>query len=199
MTTANTHLQVVPGKPAVVSVNYSTTKWDMPAFKRKRYEYIVPKSVPPHEVVLWDGDPRRGNAKDFKTFDYLNGKVNYKLISCYNPSSPAWLRPFLLTPNGKINTPVFLMNANSITGSLKYSKWWGDPELSKLFTEYMNAGGAIVMTRAGEKTSDLFGSLLGDSSYFTMAAEAAPMAPTEAGAKSHRASRPAREEGEWPG
>ena len=110
-----------------------------------------------------------------RTFDLLEGKVNFRLISAFNPASPAWLRPFLLTADGALNAPVFLMGTNSITNSLKYRKWWGNPELVELFTDYMKKGGIIVAVNTGETTSDWFGTLLGDSSYFVVPLDATPI------------------------
>jgi len=99
------------------------------------------------------------------------------LINSSNPSDPNWLRPFLLKKKGKINTPLFLMTPNSVGNSLKWSKWWGNPELAKLFTDYMEAGGVILALSTGESSSDHFGPLFKDAAYSVAPIEPAVMKP----------------------
>jgi hypothetical protein len=67
------------------------------------------------------------------------------------------------------------MGTNSITNSLKYRKWWGSHELVELFTDYMKKGGIIAAVNTGETTSQWFGTLLGDSSYFVVPLDATPV------------------------
>jgi hypothetical protein len=179
MTTAEVEVPLGSGKTTAVTVDYQKREGKPPEFAREKYRYIVPKRVPSYDMVYWENEPRKRNAEDLRTFDLLEGKVNFRLISAFNPNSPDWLRPFLIKANGKINSPVFLMGTNSIASSLKYAKWWGNPDLSKLFKEYMHAGGAIVAVKTGEKSSDLFGDLLEDSEYFIVPSEATTVIPDE--------------------
>jgi len=164
--TAMLKLPLPVGKAVTVTADYEKQAVALPKVVRERYKYIVPKNVPSYQVILWDNERRKGNLKDLRIFDYLKkAKVNYRLIGSFNPASPAWLRPFLLKGKGKVNTPLFVMSKSSITGSLKYAKWWGAKDLSKLFTEYMQAGGIIVTINTLESSSSYFGDLFGDSVY----------------------------------
>ena len=183
LTTATLEVPLAARRTTTVSVEYQKQAAEPVKFTRERYKYIVPKNVPPFEMVYWENEPHsRGGQPG--TYDLLKGKVNFRLVGAINPSCAAKLRPFLMKPDGTINAPLFLLAPDSIRTSLKYAKWWGDPELTRLLTEYMKAGGAIVAVNAGETTSELFGKLLGDSAYFTVPVEVSTVVPTEgAGAK----------------
>ncbi len=140
LTTAMLPLTLAPGKATIVTVEYAAQPTTPLEFKRERYEYIIPKDIKPYDIVLLDGEPRKGREADFRTYDYLKDKLNYRVLSCFNPMSPAWMRPFLIHDDGTLNTPVFYMLPNSITNSLKYAKFWGNPELTILFTDNFNPG-----------------------------------------------------------
>jgi GH15 family glucan-1,4-alpha-glucosidase len=166
ITTAKMPVKLAAGSVTTIVVAYKKQPAEPLPFTRERYTYVVPKDVPYHDLVLWDAEPRKGNAKDYRTFDYLKqAGVNYRLITSFVPSSPEWLKPFLLKSDGTPNTKLFFMTSTSISNSLKYRKWWGDPELTKLFNDYMDAGGIIVMLNAGEPDTEWFGDLFGASSY----------------------------------
>ncbi len=183
LTTAKLDVPLAPGKETDVTVVYEKGPAETVAFERKKYEYIIPKNVPQSQIVFWEFEPHSRTGAP-ATHDLLEGKVKFRLINCTNPSSSEWLRPFLVKPDGKLNTSVFLMGPNSVKNSLKYKKWWGSPEQNALFTEFMKAGGAIVAVMTGETTSDFFGELLGDSSYFTMQVKAQNVVPAgDAGTK----------------
>ncbi len=179
LTTAKLEVPLAPRQATVISVAYEKQAAAPVKFARERYAYIVPEKVPSYEVVLWDNEPRKRNNADLLTYDHLKGKVKFRLICAYNPSDPTWLRPFLLKADGTINTPLFFMGAGSVSSSLKYAKWWGNPELTELFTDYMEGGGTIVALRTGETTSEFFGKLLGDSGYFTVPLDSSTVVPTE--------------------
>ena len=177
-TTAQIEVVLPAAQTTVVAVEYAKETVKPLKFSREKYEYIVPKDVPPYQMVLWENERRRGNVGDLRTFDYLEkSSVNYRLICAYNPCSPVWLRPFLLRKDGRINTPLFMMGQHSVTSSLKYGKFWGNPELVKLFTEYMRAGGTIIAINTGETTSEHFGKLLGDSEYLVVPMSSTPIIP----------------------
>ena len=176
VTTGALEVPLAAGATVAITVDYTKKDAPLPPFKRERYQYVVPENVPSHDMVLWENEPRKGNA-DKRTFDYLDGKVNYRLINATNPSDPHWLRPFLLKKKAKINTPLFVMGPNSVGNSLKWSKWWGNPELAALFTEYMEAGGVILAISTGESSSDYFGPLFKDAAYAVAPMELAPMVP----------------------
>ena len=166
---------LAPGQTTTVSVAYEPAGGEWPQIERKRYEYIIPTDIPAYDLVYWENEPRKASSQDVRTFDLLKGKVSFRLISAFSPASPAWLRPFLIRADGSLNAPVFLMGTNSITNSLKYQKWWGSPELVALFTDYMKKGGIIAAMSTGETTSDWFGELLGESSYFVVPLDATPI------------------------
>jgi len=179
VTTAPLALTLTPNQETTVVVEYAAEPTELPRIARERYQYVLPRDVPSYQLILWDSEPRQAGAKDLRTYDYLKGKVNYRLISSFNPASPQWLRPFLLKADGTLNAPVLLMDANCVAASLKYAKWWGDPELTRLLTQFMEAGGALVAVRTGETTSEFFGGLLGDAKYLMAPIDASPVTPTD--------------------
>jgi len=175
ITTGVVRLTLEQGKSIEMVVSYAPEKANQYKVVRERYKYIVPDKVPYHDIVFWSSEPRKSKPTDMGPYDYMSAKAKVRLISPNNPCDASWLRPFLLTKSGKLNTSVFFMGPNSITNSLKYQKWWGDPALTKLFTDFMNAGGIIVSVKGGEPTSDWFGKLFGDSSYFIVPTPSAPI------------------------
>jgi hypothetical protein len=186
VTTADLNLSLAPGKETVVTVQYQKEKPPLDGGLRpmpQRYEYIVPKNIPYHDIVLWSSEPRKTRPEDVGPYDLLKSKLKVRLISPITPSNADWLRPFLLKSNGQPNARLFLMGTGSIANSLKYAKWWGNPGLTKLFTDYMKAGGVIVAVKGGETTSELFGKLLTDGSYFIVPTAATPVLPVGAAGK----------------
>lgn len=170
-TTARFEIMLQPAELTVVTAGYERTVLAPPEISRKRYRYSPPPDVQPCDLVLWENEPRKANARDMRTFDYLAGKIDFRLISAFNPADASWLRPFLLRPDGSLNAPVFLMGPNSVASSLKYERWWSAPELAALFREYMERGGVIAALSTGEPSSAYFGDLLGEAEYFSIPAD----------------------------
>ncbi len=183
LTTATLAVPLPAGQTTTLVVDYAKEQVEPLKFVREEFKYAVPKNVPPYQMILWDGEPRKSaKPEDVRTFDLLNGKVNYRLISANNPTSADWLRAFMLNDNGTVKTPLFFMTPGSVP-ALKWSAWWGKAEMVQLLTEYMNAGGVIFDLNGGEGSSDMFGSLMSDSAYFTIPAVGDDSVPTEGAGK----------------
>lgn len=161
-------------RPTQIEVRYKRVEPKSVEPVRERYRYVVPKNVPFHDVVLWLQEPRKTSPQDVRTYELLKDKLRTRIITPFMPASPEWLRPFLLRPDGSINAKVFLMGPRSVTDSLKYAKWWGDPELSRLLTDYMLAGGVLALVKPGETSSEWFGTLLADARYAVLPAPQTP-------------------------
>ena len=173
VTTARLDLSLQSGSPAEIQVRYGKKPTQPLRVERKRYQYVVPKNVPFHDIVFWAQEPRKTSPQDVRAYDLLRAKGNTRVILPFVPCSPDWLRPFLLKPDGSLNARVFFMGPRSVTDSLKYQKWWTDPALTRLFRDFMTAGGVMALVRPGETASEWFGSLLEDSGYAVMPAPSA--------------------------
>ncbi len=169
LTTAKLNLTLTPNKAAVVAVAYQKEKVKPLKFERQRWKYIPPKNIHPYQLVLWDFEPRRGNdPNDVRTFNVLDkDKVNYRMVRFNNPADAEWLRPMLIKDDGTLNTRLLLMGPGVLGPTIKFQTWWSDPALTKLLTDYMNAGGTIVAVNPTAPSSDFAGKLLGDSSFTT--------------------------------
>ncbi|MEP0765762.1 MAG: hypothetical protein HRF45_04380 [Fimbriimonadia bacterium] len=164
-------------RPTQIEVRYEPGEVKPVEPVRERYRYVVPDKVPFHDVVLWLQEPRKTSPQDARTYDLLKDKLRTRIITPFMPASPDWLRPFLLRPDGSPNAKVFLMGPRSVTDSLKYAKWWGDPELSRLLSEYMFAGGVVALVKPGETSSEWFGNLLSEARYAVLPSPQTPSVP----------------------